>query len=164
MSFERIYGTELLRTGIAPPAPDPGADVSGAGGGTVLEPQPGVFDNVAVFDFRSLYPTVMLTFNIDPLAHARAKTETERQIVAPNGAAFSRRPGLLPALISEYFAARRLAIDAGDSIAGQVYKILMNSFYGVLGTGACRYGRTQLAGSITSFARKWLLFSRDWFT
>ncbi|MDR1318428.1 MAG: hypothetical protein LBJ90_02295 [Treponema sp.] len=39
----------------------------------------------------------------------------------------------------------------------------MNSFYGVLGTGACRYGRTELAGSITSFARKWLLFSRDWF-
>ncbi|MCL2879241.1 MAG: DNA polymerase II, partial [Treponema sp.] len=55
-------------------------------------------------------------------------------------------------------------LDAGDTIAAQVYKILMNSFYGVLGTGACRYGRTELAGAITSFARKWLLFSRDWFT
>jgi DNA polymerase-2 len=45
-----------------------------------------------------------------------------------------------------------------------VYKILMNSFYGVLGTGVCRYGRTELAGAITSFARKWLLLTRDWFT
>jgi DNA polymerase-2 len=44
-----------------------------------------------------------------------------------------------------------------------VYKILMNSFYGVLGTPSCRYGRTELAGAITSFARKWLLASRDWF-
>jgi DNA polymerase-2 len=49
-------------------------------------------------------------------------------------------------------------------VAAQAYKILMNSFYGVLGTAACRYGRTELAGAITSFARKWLLFSRDWFS
>jgi DNA polymerase-2 len=129
---------------------------------------------VAVFDFRSLYPTIMRTFNIDPWTHAQASAQSltaaqtaarnGQPIIAPNGAAFSREPGLLPVLIAEYFAARRLAIDAGDSVAAQVYKILMNSFYGVLGTGACRYGRTELAGAITSFARKWLLFSRDWFT
>ncbi|MDR0316803.1 MAG: DNA polymerase II [Treponema sp.] len=173
VSFERIYGMELRRKGIAAPAVDPGADVSGAAGGTVLDPMPGLFNNVAVFDFRSLYPTIMLSFNIDPLAHARAgtpggaandMTNNAAPIIAPNGAAFSRNPGLLPAIIAEYFAARRRAIDAGDSIAAQVYKILMNSFYGVLGTGACRYGRTALAGAITSFARKWLLFSRDWFS
>ncbi|GHV93717.1 DNA polymerase [Spirochaetia bacterium] len=173
VSFERIYGMELRRNGITPPSPDSEADVSGAAGGTVLDPLPGLFENVAVFDFRSLYPTIMRTFNIDPLAHARVepeqqnsplKTKNPSLIIAPNGATFSRKPGLLPALIAEYFAARRAALESGDSIAAQVYKILMNSFYGVLGTGACRYGRTELAGSITSFARKWLLFSRDWFT
>ncbi|GHU85030.1 hypothetical protein FACS189473_3530 [Spirochaetia bacterium] len=67
-------------------------------------------------------------------------------------------------MIAEYFTARRKALDAGDDTAAHVYKILMNSFYGVLGTAACRYGRTELAGAITSFARKWLLLSRDWFT
>jgi DNA polymerase-2 len=188
-SFERIYGMELRRKGIAPPLDDPRRQVSGAAGGTVLEPQPGFFNNIAVFDFRSLYPTVMLTFNIDPLAHARldpgalpsaspsalpsaspsaspsagSAAEREGPILAPNGAAFSRLPGLLPGLIAGYFAARREAIDRGDDIAAQVYKILMNSFYGVLGTASCRYGRTELAGAITSFARKWLLASRDWF-
>jgi DNA polymerase-2 len=40
----------------------------------------------------------------------------------------------------------------------------MNSFYGVLGTKACRYGCTELAGAITSFARKWLFFSKKWFS
>jgi DNA polymerase-2 len=177
-SFERIYGMELRRKGIAPPTDDPRRQVSGAAGGTVLEPQPGFFSNIAVFDFRSLYPTVMLTFNIDPLAHARLDPAVnppsgngadppaagkEPPILAPNGAAFSRSPGLLPGLIARYFAARREAIDRGDHIATQVYKILMNSFYGVLGTPSCRYGRTELAGAITSFARKWLLASRDWF-
>jgi DNA polymerase-2 len=161
VSFERIYAMELGRRGIAPPAAK-NIEVSGAAGGTVLESVQGLFSNIAVFDFRSLYPTIMLTFNIDPLAHKRAGSENS--VIAPNGAAFSREPGPLPALIAEYFAARKRAISAGDATAAQVYKILMNSFYGVLGSSACRYGRTELAGAITSFARKWLLFSRDWFS
>ncbi|GHV76915.1 DNA polymerase [Spirochaetia bacterium] len=163
VSFERIYNMELRRNAIAPPPPaPPDFQVSGAAGGTVLEPLPGLFNNVAVFDFRSLYPTIMRTFNIDPLSHERAAQETS-PVIAPNGAAFSRQPGILPELIADYFAARRKALDAGDDNAAHVYKILMNSFYGVLGTAACRYGRTELAGSITGFARKWLLLSQDWF-
>jgi DNA polymerase-2 len=172
VSFERIYGLELRRRNIAPPPPAPEARVSGAAGGTVLDPLTGLFNNVTVFDFRSLYPTIMRTFNIDPLTHARQTLSLEQPspgqpaapITAPNGAAFSRAPGVLPALISAYFASRRKALEGGDESAAHVYKILMNSFYGVLGTNACRYGRTELAGAITSFARKWLLLSRDWFT
>jgi DNA polymerase-2 len=163
ISFERIYGMELRRRDIAPPPLSAERPVSGASGGTVLEPQTGLFNNIGVFDFRSLYPTIIRTFNIDPLAHVRAKAGAEDLIAAPNGAAFSRTSGILPVLITGYFAARRQALDTGDDIAAHVYKILMNSFYGVLGTGACRYGRTELAGAITSFARKWLLVSRDWF-
>jgi DNA polymerase-2 len=164
VSFERIYGLELRRRGVAPPPASPDIRVSGAAGGTVLDPLTGVFNNVAVFDFRSLYPTIIRTFNIDPLAHARQALSPGKPIAAPNGAVFTRTPGPLPALIAEYFAARREALDGGDESAAHVYKILMNSFYGVLGTKACRYGRTELAGAITSFARKWLLLSRDWFT
>jgi DNA polymerase-2 len=163
VSFERIYNMELRRRSIAPPPPaPPGLTVSGAVGGTVLEPLPGIFSNVAVFDFRSLYPTIIRSFNVDPLAHERAARDRS-PIVAPNGAAFSRQGGILPELIADYFAERRKALNAGDENAAFVYKILMNSFYGVLGTAACRYGRTELAGAITGFARKWLLLSQDWF-
>ncbi|MDR3167977.1 MAG: DNA polymerase II [Treponema sp.] len=164
VSFERIYALELKDRGIVPP-PAAARRVSGAAGGTVLDPRQGLFRNIAVFDFRSLYPTIIRTFNIDPLAHERLNSfPEEAPITAPNGAAFSRSAGILPELIADYFAARRKALEEGDEIAAHVYKILMNSFYGVLGTAACRYGRTELAGAITSFARKWLLFSRDWFT
>jgi DNA polymerase-2 len=163
VSFERIYGMELMKRNIAPDFPSDAA-VSGAAGGTILEPEPGLFANVAVFDFRSLYPTIIRTFNIDPLSHARAYGITGRTITAPNRAVFLRDPGILPSLIAGYFASRGDALKKGDAIAGHVYKILMNSFYGVLGTSSCRYGRTELAGAITSFARKWLLLSRDWFS
>ncbi len=162
-SFERIYAAELRKGGIAPISPDPARRVSGAAGGTILEPQPGLFRNVAVFDFRSLYPTIIRTFNIDPLSNRRAPL-TPDALAAPNGASFSREKAILPELIASYFAARRAALDAGDENAAYVYKILMNSFYGVLGSERCRYARTELAGAITSFARKWLHFSRDWFT
>ncbi|MCL2181198.1 MAG: DNA polymerase II, partial [Treponema sp.] len=162
VSFERVYGMELAKRGIAPPCAVSGG-VTGAAGGTVLDCDSGIFNNVAVFDFRSLYPTVIQTFNIDPLSRERAPAQEEKCIVAPNGARFSREHGLLPPLIAEYFDTRREAIKNGDKTAAQVYKILMNSFYGVLGTSACRYGKSSLAGAITSFARMWLLFSRDWF-
>jgi DNA polymerase-2 len=172
VSFERVYALQLRAKNIAPP-PRLKQSVSGAAGGTVLEALPGFFPNVGVFDFRSLYPTIMRTFNVDPLAYARAHARAHAMtqvranagscIQAPNGAIFSREPGILPELIGSYFQERSKALKAGDEEASYVYKILMNSFYGVLGTPSCRYGKSELAGAITSFARKWLLFSRDWF-
>ncbi len=165
VSFERVYALELQSRGIAPPPQTPGRRVSGAAGGAVLDAVAGLFENVAVFDFRSLYPTIIRTFNVDPLSYARCggTSASSVPIVAPNGAAFSRETGILPGLIDGYFAARSAALEAGDQVAAYVYKILQNSYYGVLGTGSCRYGRTELAGAITSFARRWLHKTRDWF-
>ncbi|MEM1607263.1 MAG: DNA polymerase domain-containing protein [Candidatus Bathyarchaeia archaeon] len=35
-------------------------------GAIVLEPKPGVHENVAVLDFKSMYPSIMMAFNISP--------------------------------------------------------------------------------------------------
>jgi len=162
--FERIYGLELAARGILPP-PKNHPPVSGAAGGMVLDPKAGLHDGVQVFDFRSLYPSLMRTFGIDPLAHIRSAGRPESDVVrAPNGASFLRERGILPGLVDGYFAARMEAQKAGDETASYVYKILMNSFYGVLGSGDCRYGRTELAGAITTLGRKYLEWARDWFT
>ncbi len=163
-AFERIYGSLLRERRVLPPRR---ADrkVSGAAGGTVLEPRAGLFPNVLVFDFRSLYPSIMRTFNIDPLAHERARSREPRaeDIVAPNGARFERQAGIMPELIARYSAEREAALAAGDVSAAYVYKILQNSFYGVLGAELCRYARTELAGAITSFGKKFLVAARDFF-
>jgi DNA polymerase-2 len=145
--------------------PKTGRRVSGAAGGTVLEASAGIFPNVLVFDFRSLYPSIMRTFNVDPLAFARAESRapSPTDIVAPNGARFDRSPGLLPGLIAEYSSERERAIASGDVVAAYVYKILQNSFYGVLGAEGCRYARTELAGAITSFGKRFLVMARDFF-
>ncbi len=175
-SFERIYGAGLYARGVLEPNLQAGRDVSGAAGGTVLEPMAGIFPRVAVYDFRSLYPSLIRTFNIDPLAYERAllraganagsgsAAEADGVIVAPNGARFVRERGILPGLIDEYFSERLKAIERGDEASAYVYKILMNSFYGVLGARNCRYARTELAGAITSFGKLCLHFARDYFS
>jgi len=163
-AFERVYAAGLRERKVAVPAREE-RRVSGAAGGTVLEPEAGIFDSVLVFDFRSLYPSVMRSFGVDPLAYERATARPARadDIVAPNGARFERGIGVLPEIIARYAALREAALASGDETAAFVYKILQNSFYGVLGAEGCRYARTELAGAVTSFGRKYLLFSRDFF-
>jgi DNA polymerase II len=163
-AFERIYAAELRARRVLPP-PRTEHRVSGAAGGTVLAAMPGFFPNVLVFDFRSLYPSIIRTFNIDPLAHARAERREPfpDDLVAPNGARFARPAGILPAIITRYAEEREAALAAGDETAAYVYKILQNSFYGVLGAEGCRYARTELAGAITSFGKTFLTAARDFF-
>jgi len=163
-AFERVYGAALRSRGVVPPRKDE-RRVSGAAGGTVLDPSAGMFPQVLVLDFRSLYPSIMRTFNVDPLAYERASAREAApdDIVAPNGARFEREAGVMPALIAEYAAERERALAEGDDVAAYVYKILQNSFYGVLGSEGCRYARTEIAGAITSFGKKFLVASRDFF-
>jgi len=162
-AFERVYGAALRARAIVPPDRSDQM-VDGAAGGTVLEAEAGVFSNVIVFDFRSLYPSLMRTFQIDPLAHARALSHPDdADIVAPNGARFARTDSILPTILTAYTREREAALAAGDDTAAYVYKILQNSFYGVLGSSGCRYGRTELAGAITSFGKRFLTAARDWF-
>jgi DNA polymerase-2 len=163
-SFERVYGSALRSRRIVPPQRIE-RRVSGAAGGTILEPAAGLFPQVLVFDFRSLYPSIMRSFNVDPLAYERANAREARpdDILAPNGARFAREIGIMPALIAEYAAERERAIEEGDEVAAYVYKILQNSFYGVLGSEGCRYARTEIAGAITSFGKKFLVISKNHF-
>ena len=45
-------------------------------GGLVLDSVPGLYRNILVFDFKSLYPSLIRTFNIDPLTHVLPAHET----------------------------------------------------------------------------------------
>ena len=163
-SFDFLYLTELERLGIvAPSVQSSDSRVFAAQqGGHVLEPVPGLHPNVWVFDFKSLYPSIMRTFNIDPLSYVASPSAGEDLIVTPGGA-FRREPAILPGLLDELFPRREAAKKAGDSVASHAIKILMNSFYGVLGTPACRFSNPALANSITGLGRELLLWSKQWF-
>ncbi|HEU0202816.1 MAG TPA: DNA polymerase II [Burkholderiaceae bacterium] len=163
-SFDFLYLEQLGRRGIvAPTVRSSDSRVYAAQqGGHVLEPAPGLHRNVWVFDFKSLYPSLIRTFNIDPLAYVAEPAAGEDLIATPGGA-FRRAPAILPRLLDELFPRRAAAKRAGDEVAAHAIKILMNSFYGVLGTPACRFYNPALANAITGMGREMLLWSKQWF-
>jgi DNA polymerase-2 len=163
--FERLYMEGLhLRNRVAPSLGVDAGAIGGAPGGAILEPQPGLFDNVFVFDFKSLYPSIIRTFQIDPLNLVTAGSRPDAEVIkAPNGARFRRDPGILPELLDRFFESRDQAKQDGDTLASYVYKIIMNSFYGVLGTSGCRFAASELSGAITSFGQSLLHWLKQYF-
>jgi DNA polymerase-2 len=163
-SFDFLYLTELERRRIvAPSVRGDDARVHAAQqGGHVLEPVTGLHRNVWVFDFKSLYPSIIRTFNIDPLGYVSAPSPDADLIDTPGGK-FRREPAILPSMLDELFPRREAAKTAGDSVASNAIKILMNSFYGVLGTPACRFHNPALANAITGQGRELLIWSKQWF-
>ncbi len=161
-AFDFLYLSQLHRRKLV--APSVGSALRGGVanlGGHVLEPEPGLYKNVLVLDFKSLYPSLIRTFQIDPVGFLPPPAPADIDpIRAPNGAAFRRQPGILPQLLDELFPRREAAKAAGDNVASHAIKILMNSFYGVLGTSACRFYRPEVAGAITAFGRELLLWSK----
>ncbi len=164
-SFDFLYLSALQsRRVVGPTVRSNDSRVSAAqAGGEVFEPITGIHELVWVFDFKSLYPSLMRTFNIDPLAYVPRDAIDATHIRLANGAAFERTPAILPGLLDELFPARESAKQRGDEVASQAIKILMNSFYGVLGTPACRFHNTDIANAITGQGRYFLKWTRDWF-
>lgn len=163
-SFDFLYLTELERRRVVAPSvrSDDSSVHAAQHGGHVLEPVTGLHRNVWVFDFKSLYPSIIRTFNIDPLAYV-AEPAPDADIIRTPGAAFRRAPAILPQMLDALFPQREAAKKAGDQVASNAIKILMNSFYGVLGTPACRFHNAAVANSITGSGRELLLWSKDWF-
>ena len=159
-SFDMHYLPELRRRRIVAPNVDVDRASASVQGGAVLDSVPGVFRNVAVFDFKSLYPSLIRTFNLDPLAHARARDAAE-VIVAPNGARFARGDAILPDVIDELMRSREAAKRRGARHADQAIKIMMNAMFGVLGTPACRFFDAEIANAITGFGQQTLGWTKQ---
>jgi DNA polymerase II len=122
-------------------------------GGYVLDPKPGIYDDVILLDFKSLYPSIIRTFKIDPYSRLMAEVNT---ITTPGGYKFSSTEHFLPDFIGQLMKQRAQAIKQGIKPLSQAIKILMNSFYGVMGSSGCRFYHPHLPSAIT-LTGQWLL-------
>jgi len=144
-------------------------------GGYVHDVAAGLHPWIAVLDFKSMYPSIMIgnnicyTTRIDPV-QSDQPAEDEPVYTAPTGARFrhqSVRKGLVPTLLENLMSQRdvhkaslKLAKEQSDS-AGIMFhdsmqyavKILMNTFYGVFASGFYRFTHRDLGSSITAWAR-----------
>jgi DNA polymerase II len=159
-SFDLLYLPELRKRGFAAPSVNSEREGAVVYGGAVLDSVPGMFERVAVFDFKSLYPSLIRTFSLDPLAHALANGDA---IEAPGGARFAREGAILPGVIERFLARRAAAKQRGDRHADQAIKIMMNALFGVLGAASCRFFDPAIANAITGFGQEILRRTRSAF-
>ena len=151
-AFDFHYLPLLHRRGFVAPHRQRSDEIEHSPGGLVMNSRPGIYEHVLVFDFKSLYPSIIRSFMIDPLAMAVAEHERldQSQLVPGfNGAWFAREYSILPGVIEELWRARDAAKAKADTALSQAIKIMMNSFYGVLGTPGCRFFDARLTSSIT---------------
>jgi DNA polymerase-2 len=158
LAFDHFYLPRLHREGFVAPNVKDLESSEHAAGGYVMDPVPGIYDDVIVLDFRSLYPTIIQTFKIDPLARLLSNEDT---IETLNGYRFSSTKNFLPDYISRLMEQRTSAKEKNDKQLSQAIKILMNSFYGVMGSLGCRFYHPHLPTAITGTGQKLLLDSKD---
>jgi DNA polymerase II len=161
-SFDNLYLPRLHRAGYV--APKASTEHTGSPGGFVLDSAPGIYDHVLLLDFKSLYPSIIRTFFIDPLGlalGASGQLSPQETVAGFLSARFARDGHILPALIEQLWEQRDVAKASGNAPLSQAIKIIMNSFYGVLGTPGCRFYDARLATSITRHGHEILRRTRD---
>jgi len=135
-------------------------------GGYVMEPVPGLYSDVCVFDFKSLYPTIIWSWNISPENVRRDRRTKEQLIESSNGIYFYKdREAIFPTLVEELMQARKEyrkimnGYTEGSTeytsydVMQQVAKELTNSLYGAMGQRGNRYFDFDVAGSVTASGR-----------
>jgi len=149
-AFGHLYFPRMHRLGYV--APNLGeVPPQASPGGYVMDSQPGLYDSVLVLDYKSLYPSIIRTFLIDPvgLVEGMAQPDATHSTEGFLGAWFSRDNHCLPEIVGQIWHGRDEAKRHNNKPLSQALKIIMNAFYGVLGTSACRFFDPRLASSIT---------------
>ena len=139
-------------------------------GAFVFEPKPGLYDNIVVFDYRSLYPTIIGSHNISP-GTINCSCCAEEATPAPmedNKKIWfcSKKKGFIPTLIEDLITRRtRIKEIIKDQIDEKFaildarqnsLKLLANSFYGYLGFFAARWYSIECAQATTAFGRYYI--------
>jgi DNA polymerase-2 len=158
-AFDHFYLPRLHRAGFVAPNVKDLQTTEHSAGGYVMDPKPGIYDDVVVLDFKSLYPTIIQTFKIDPLARLLSDENT---IETLNGYKFSGTKHILPEFIDHLMEQRNIAKQKKDKQLSQAIKILMNSFYGVMGSYGCRFYHPHLPTAITGTGHRLLLGSKEY--
>ncbi|MBP7708278.1 DNA polymerase II [Candidatus Pacearchaeota archaeon] len=151
-AFDSVYIREARKRGLVSPSNRFGNKEERIKGGFVMSPKPGIYHNIVVLDFKSLYPSIIRTFNIDPASFISKKEKG--CIESPNGAFFINQEGILPMIIERLHQAREKAKKEKRELSSYAIKIIQNSFFGVLASPLSRYFDLKMGNAITNFGQE----------
>ena len=136
-------------------------------GAYVIEPKKGVYNGCCTLDFQSLYPSIIIAFNICPSTYCYGRYIHPDDVFIVGEHRFRKRPvGLLPGMIKSLLDERRAVKELmKERSKGTVeytvldrrqnaLKICANSVYGMMGFKNSRYfGHVGCAESVTTVGR-----------
>lgn len=132
--------------------------------GAYVYAKPGLYKNCAMFDVVSLYPSIIIAFNIGPdtqIKYGESLYKKGKAFKAPNGSYWVREPQSILASIEkllwdERIKYKKLAKETNDpelqtkyNIQQGAYKICLNSLYGLFGMPYFRFYNPTIAETIT---------------
>jgi DNA polymerase I len=144
-------------------------------GGLVLPPKPGIHRNICVIDFKSMYPNIIMKYNISPdtITTEPSESGNVRFFDEVNIGIYLDREGLFPKIIKKLIDARdkirRQVSEYGiDTVEGRVLdahqrvlKVLANAMYGYMGWTGARFYNREGAQLVTYLGREIIKSSRD---
>ncbi len=139
-------------------------------GGYVREPEKGLHENLVQFDFRSLYPSIIISKNISPdvLVLGDIENEDDYNISPEHDLKFKKNPqGFIPSVIDKILQERfriKREMKASDDetekkaldVQQQAIKRLANTMYGIYGFPRFRWYSFECAKAITSWGREYI--------
>ncbi|NOY11360.1 MAG: DNA polymerase [Archaeoglobi archaeon] len=154
-------------------APNPKEVEESYEGAFVLEPKRGLHENVYCLDFASMYPSIMIAYNISPDTYVAGKCED--CFVSPEvGHKFRKKPdGFFKRILLDLIGRRREVkqrmkeVDRESleyrllDIKQQTLKVLTNSFYGYTGWSGARWYCRQCAEATTAWGRHFIKKSAE---
>lgn len=136
-------------------------------GAIVLEPKPGIHDNIAVLDFASMYPSIMVKYNVGPDTLVKPGEDYINVNIAPEvGYKFRvEPPGFFKATLERFLKWRKdikniMAKLDKDSLEYRLLderqkaiKVLANASYGYMGWSSARWYCRECAEAVTAWGR-----------
>ena len=141
-------------------------------GGTVYDPIIGLHEDVAEVDFFSMYPSIMLRFNISPETVGTLKPTSEL-VSGLEDIANSEHPGLIPQtlapLLEKRFRLKAILLTLSPmdcryksyKAYAAAHKWLLVTCFGYLGYKNARFGRIEAHEAVTAYGREVLLRAKE---
>jgi len=136
-------------------------------GGLVVEPKPGLYDDLVILDFKGLYPSIIVAHNISLGTFVKKGGKETVEIETEKGKKvkyrFKAKKGFIPDAIEDLITARdkvkeKLKVKKDAVLLARSYalKTIANASYGYMGFFGARWYSRECAEAIAGYARHYI--------